>query len=232
VLTVGTAGVGTDDHLLILALQEATGAEFSHVPCNGTPPIVTGLLSCSIEVGSFNNSGLAAAAARLVGEDFVRRPIGGSLGARPPPPPAPLTPPPEVRTGSARVVVACTMDRHADRPPSAFTAPERELIRREMGMRFGQYPRLADGLFLRTWRSGPQAGQPKLPPAIRSMLTRGLVELRSERGRMPRAVFTAAGLAALRQLLRDRRAMDARAPSAAGPPAPGSGAGSASGRGG
>ena len=55
-VSVGTAGVGADDHLLVLALQEATGAEFQHVPFNGTPPIVTGLLSRSIEVGSFNMS--------------------------------------------------------------------------------------------------------------------------------------------------------------------------------
>ena len=89
----------------------------------------------------------------------------------------------------------------------AFTAQERELLRRELGRHFGQDPAVADGLFLRSWRSGPQAGQPKLPPAIRSMLARGLVEVRAERG-WPRAFFTAAGLAALRRLLQDRRAMD------------------------
>lgn len=55
-VTVGTAGVGTDDHLLILDLQEATGIEFTHVPFNGTPPIINNLLSRSIEVGSFNMS--------------------------------------------------------------------------------------------------------------------------------------------------------------------------------
>jgi tripartite-type tricarboxylate transporter receptor subunit TctC len=55
-VTVGTAGVGTDDHLLVLAIQEATGVEFAHVPYNGTPPIVTGVLSRSIEAGSFNMS--------------------------------------------------------------------------------------------------------------------------------------------------------------------------------
>ena len=53
---------------------------------------------------------------------------------------------------------------------------------------------------------GPQAGQPKLPTAVQSMLERGLVEVRTGRG--PRAVFTPAGLAALRRLLTDRRAMD------------------------
>jgi hypothetical protein len=100
------------------------------------------------------------------------------------------------------------MGRRPDRPPSSpFTAPERDLIRRELGMHFGQYPRLADGLFLRTWRGGTNKGEPKVPPAVRSMLERGLVELRTERTG-PRAFFTAAGLAALRQLLQDRRAMD------------------------
>src|SRR5687767_12263302 len=97
------------------------------------------------------------------------------------------------------------MSRRTDRPPPApFTVPERELIRREMGMRFGQYPCLADGLFLRTWRGGPRKGEPKLPPAVQSLLARGLVELRTER-MGPRAVFTEAGLAALRELVRDRR---------------------------
>ena len=91
--------------------------------------------------------------------------------------------------------------------PSPFSAPERELIRREMGMHFGQYPSLAEGLLLRSWRGGAQQGEPKIPPPVRSMLERGLVEVRP--GRIGfRAVFTEAGLAALRQLLRDRRAMD------------------------
>jgi hypothetical protein len=99
------------------------------------------------------------------------------------------------------------MASRADRPPSPFTAEERELLRRELGLRFGQYPSLADGLFLRTWRGGAHKGQPKLPPAVRSMIERGLVEL----GPGPfghRAFFTEAGLAALRVLLEDRRAMD------------------------
>jgi tripartite-type tricarboxylate transporter receptor subunit TctC len=59
-VTIGTAGVGSDDHMLLLTLQEATGTEFSHIPFSGTPPIVTNLLSRSIDVGSFNMSeGLA-----------------------------------------------------------------------------------------------------------------------------------------------------------------------------
>ena len=101
------------------------------------------------------------------------------------------------------------MSSQADSLPSSspFTAAERDLIRREMGLHFGQLPSLADGLLLRTWRGGPDKGEPKLPPAVRTMLERGLVEVRP--GRFgPRAFFTEPGLAALRHLLRDRRAMD------------------------
>src|SRR3954454_5636543 len=83
-------------------------------------------------------------------------------------------------------------------PPSPlFTAPERDLIRRSLCMQFSQYPSAAEGILLRTWRGGPCAGEPKLPPAMRTMVERGLMELRSD-GRWPRANFTQAGWAALR----------------------------------
>src|SRR3954471_10736440 len=102
------------------------------------------------------------------------------------------------------------MSRRTDRPPSPsspFSAPERELIRRELDLYFGQHPSLAEGLFLRSWHGGPQKGEPQIPPPVRSMLERGLVEIQP--GRIGyRAVFTEAGLAALRQLVQDRRAMD------------------------
>ena len=91
------------------------------------------------------------------------------------------------------------MSRCTAPEPSPFTPQERDLIRRELCQHFGQDPRVADGLLLRTWRSGPQAGQPKLPSAVQSMLARSLVEIRTGRG--PRAVFTSTGLAALRQAL-------------------------------
>src|SRR3954447_10637240 len=99
--------------------------------------------------------------------------------------------------------------RRADQvpSPSPFSAAERELIRRELDLYFGQYPSLAEGLFLRSWRGGPQKGEPKIPPPVRSMLERGLVVIQPARIGF-RAVFTEAGLAALRQLVQDRRAMD------------------------
>lgn len=90
---------------------------------------------------------------------------------------------------------------------ASFTTPERELIRREFCQHFGGYPLVAQGIFLRTWRGGPQAGEPKLPPAVRSMLERGLIELRQER-RFARAHFTTAGIEALRELAANRRYLD------------------------
>jgi hypothetical protein len=113
---------------------------------------------------------------------------------------------PAITIASQSTDAPSPMNRHATAEPSPFTPQERDLIRRELCQHFGQDPCVADGLLLRTWHSGPQAGQPKLPAAVQSMLARGLVEIRTGRG--PRAVFTPAGLVALRQLLSDRRAMD------------------------
>jgi hypothetical protein len=93
------------------------------------------------------------------------------------------------------------------RPTASFKAQERDLIRREFCRHFGQDPPIAAGIFLRTWRGGERKGQPKIPPAVQTMLDRGLVEIRSSL-LGPRAFFTEAGLQELRALLQDRRAMD------------------------
>ena len=81
-------------------------------------------------------------------------------------------------------------------------------MRRELCQHFGSYPLVADGILLRTWRGGPQAGEPKLPPPVKTMIERGLLELRREE-RWVRAYFTAAGLTALRELAASRRCLDA-----------------------
>ena len=89
---------------------------------------------------------------------------------------------------------------------SPFTAAERDLLRRELWRHFGQEPAIADGIFLRTWRGGEKRESTEIPAAV-TMLERGLVEVRiTTRG--PRAFFTESGIAALRQLVVDRRAMD------------------------
>lgn len=63
-------------------------------------------------------------------------------------------------------------------PPIANRTPqraERDLIRHGLCVRSGCPPALAEGIFLRVWRSGPSAGQPKVPVAIQSMVDRGLM---------------------------------------------------------
>ena len=92
-------------------------------------------------------------------------------------------------------------------PAVGFTTLERDLIRREFCQHFGSYPLVAEGIFLRTWRGGPQAGEPKLPPAVRTMLERGLLEVQRD-GRLVRAHFTTGGIAALRELAANRRYLD------------------------
>jgi hypothetical protein len=88
-----------------------------------------------------------------------------------------------------------------------FTPQERDLIRREMGQHFGQYPGLADGIYLRAWHSGPLKGQARVPLAVQSLLDRGLVEIGPDRIGW-KATFTEAGVQALRALAQDRRALD------------------------
>ena len=91
------------------------------------------------------------------------------------------------------------MRRQSD-PPAPFTAPERDLLRRELCRHFGQDPSIADGIFLRTWRGGERRNQPKIPPAVQTMLERGLVELRSTSQRTARLLHRswAGGVAAAR----------------------------------
>ena len=93
----------------------------------------------------------------------------------------------------------------------SFTPLEREYIRRELDIFFGTLPSVADGFQLRTWRGGPFSGQPKVPPPLRTMLERGLMEIRTG-APMPKAFFTESGLAALRLLAGDRRYMDPQFP--------------------
>src|SRR4051812_50110279 len=90
---------------------------------------------------------------------------------------------------------------------SPFTQQERDLIRLELMPRFGQDPDLANGLFLRTWHSGPEKGQPKIPKAIQTMLDRGVVKLRTNPVGRPAAFFTEAVPEGLRRLPQGRRGL-------------------------
>ncbi|WP_431284557.1 tripartite tricarboxylate transporter substrate binding protein [Humitalea sp. 24SJ18S-53] len=55
-ITIGTAGIGSDDHLLQLAYEQAAGVRLTHVPYASTPPVMRDLLGGSLQVGSINMS--------------------------------------------------------------------------------------------------------------------------------------------------------------------------------
>jgi hypothetical protein len=92
-------------------------------------------------------------------------------------------------------------------PVSGFTAGERDYIRRELDMFFSTLPTVAEGFQLKTWRGGPEAGNPKLSPVVKGLLERGLMRLDTSH-RLPRLFFTEAGLAELRRMMADRRFAD------------------------
>jgi hypothetical protein len=85
-----------------------------------------------------------------------------------------------------------------------FTPAERDYIRRELDMFFSTYPTVAEGFQLKMWRGGAQAGHPKVPPAAKSLLDRGLMRLDTT-SRIARLFFTDQGLDALRVMMADRR---------------------------
>ena len=90
---------------------------------------------------------------------------------------------------------------------AGFTTAERDYIRRNLDQFFSTLPTVADGFLLKTWRSGPQAGQPKVPLPAKGLIERGLMQIDSTQ-RWPRLLFTEAGLGALRTMMRDRRLAD------------------------
>jgi hypothetical protein len=92
-------------------------------------------------------------------------------------------------------------------PSGGFTPGERDYIRRELDMFFSTLPTVAEGFQLKTWRGGPKAGKPKLPPVATGLLERGLMRLETG-GRLPKLFFTEAGLAELRTMMMDRRFAD------------------------
>ena len=99
------------------------------------------------------------------------------------------------------------MNKTQDRIIAGFTAGERDYIRRELDQFFSTLPGVAEGFQLKTWRGGPEAGQPKLSPAAKGLVERGLMRLDTG-GRLPRLFFTEAGLTALRAMMTDRRLAD------------------------
>jgi tripartite-type tricarboxylate transporter receptor subunit TctC len=55
-LAYGTAGIGGDDHIAALLLEEKTAVRLNHIPFNGTSQILVPLLGGQLDVGAFNLS--------------------------------------------------------------------------------------------------------------------------------------------------------------------------------
>ena len=53
-ITFGSPGIGTDDHLLMVLMQQATGVSFNHVAFQGDPPIRTAILGRQIVTTGLN----------------------------------------------------------------------------------------------------------------------------------------------------------------------------------
>jgi len=88
--------------------------------------------------------------------------------------------------------------------PESFTAKERDLIRTEFMVRWHQVPLLREGFYVPRWAGGPNKGKVKLKAVEQSMLDRGLIKIVEPKGLMARAMFTAAGIEALREMAKNR----------------------------
>ena len=71
---------------------------------------------------------------------------------------------------------------------AGFTAAERDYIRGNLDQVFSTLPTVADGFLLKTWRSGPQAGQPKVPLPAKGLIERGLMRIDAAQRLVPAIV--------------------------------------------
>ncbi|HEY4254117.1 MAG TPA: tripartite tricarboxylate transporter substrate binding protein [Roseomonas sp.] len=53
-IAVGTAGIGSDDHLLMMAVEAAADVRLNHIPFAGQAPTITALIGNHIQVASMN----------------------------------------------------------------------------------------------------------------------------------------------------------------------------------
>lgn len=99
------------------------------------------------------------------------------------------------------------MDLHTTHFGSDLSADERSYIRRELDMVFSTLPTVAEGLRLKVWVTGPSKGFPKVPPAAKSLVERGLATV-DESQHPPRLLFTNAGIEALRTMMANPKLAD------------------------
>ena len=76
-VAVGTAGIGSDDHLLMIGLERLAGIRLNHIPFAGQAPTVTALIGGHIQVAAMNMGESMA----LIREGRVR-PLAAAGAAR------------------------------------------------------------------------------------------------------------------------------------------------------
>jgi len=89
---------------------------------------------------------------------------------------------------------------------SALTRKEVLYLRSELLPRFGAVPSIEEGFMLRSWKSGPSSGSPRVPSALQTMIDRGLAEVRQAAPGQPfRAYLTRLGVRALASAVQDHK---------------------------
>src|SRR5688572_24649785 len=167
-VTVGSSGIGSDDHLLMLMFERAAGVKMTHVPFKGAADARTALLSKTITVAAINigeavqsikggapmrNIGQFSAArttvapdlptAREQGYDIELSSLRGMA--------APRSLPPEVRERLVKAVAAAAADAEFQAKATSVFAPLRFLSPAE----FERVIKEAEVGFRQLWKELP-----------------------------------------------------------------------------
>src|SRR5687767_2468598 len=151
-VTVGSSGVGSDDHLLMLMFERAAGVKMTHVPFKGAADVRTALLSKQITVGALNIGQFSPArttvapdlpTAREQGYDIELSSLRGMA--------APRGLPPEVRERLVKAVAAAAADAEFQAKATSVFAPLRFLTPAQ----FEQEMKEAEVGFRQLWKELP-----------------------------------------------------------------------------
>lgn len=123
-LSYGTAGVGGDDHIATLLLEEKAGVRLNHVPFNGTSQLLVPLLGGQLDVGAFNIS----EALPLLRDRAIRALALASAGRDPAAPDVPT-----YREGGVDVVFSAGRGLFG---PPGLPAPVRTALERALAATF------------------------------------------------------------------------------------------------
>lgn len=167
-VTVGSTGIGSDDHLVMLMFERAAGVKMTHVPFKGSSDVRTALLSKSITLAAMNigeslQSIKGGAAMRNIGQFSPARTnlapdlptareqgydieLSSLRGMA-----APKGLPPEIRDQLAKAVAAAAADPEFQAQAVKFFAPLRFLSPAE----FERVIKEAEGGFRQLWKELP-----------------------------------------------------------------------------